>query len=251
MRWSRRARGSGNARGRHQQRLRRRGVAGAGVPGGGTAGAVFAGAGPCGRSGALDAGEGVVVIPAPKLAGAAVEGSGPAGVSFAGAGVEGSGVGPVPFGAERGERRRGTRGAPSSSRTRASDAGTEAGAGPGGSGGIRRGAAATAVEPHLGCSKPMSRVPPPGSPSTWTRSWSPLRTARGPWADAVMHVKPGGEGERAEAGRIAEHLTGPGEVPEGKRGVDRPPGPREIGVNHQAAGPQRRELDGPALHPAR
>jgi hypothetical protein len=69
----------------------------------------------------------------------------------------------------------------------------------------------------------------------------------------VVGVKPGGEGERAEAGRIAEHLTGPDDPrrpPEGDGGVDQPTRAGEIGVDHQTSGPQRRQLDGPALRAA-
>jgi hypothetical protein len=66
----------------------------------------------------------------------------------------------------------------------------------------------------------------------------------------VVGVEPGGEGERVEAGRIAEHLTSPDDSrrpPEGDGGVDQPTRAGEIGIDHQAAGPQRRQLDGPAL----
>jgi len=69
----------------------------------------------------------------------------------------------------------------------------------------------------------------------------------------VVGVKPGGERDRADAGRVVEHLTGPGDSrrpPEGDRGVDQPTRAREIGVDQEAAGAKRRELDGPALRAA-
>jgi hypothetical protein len=71
---------------------------------------------------------------------------------------------------------------------------------------------------------------------------------------SVVGVEPGGERERADAGRIAEQLTSPGDPSrprEGDRGVDQPSRAGEIGIDHQAAGLERRELDGPALRPAR
>jgi hypothetical protein len=69
----------------------------------------------------------------------------------------------------------------------------------------------------------------------------------------VVGVESGGEREGADAGRVAEHLAGPGHPrrpPEGDRGVDQPTRAGEIGVDEQASGLQRRELDGPALRAA-
>ena len=147
----------------------------------------------------MEAGAGVVGsdIPGPELAGAGDVGSASAGAAFPGDGVEGSG----PWGAVRRCRRRGQRrcavclfggggasgvtGAgstvglvpvpepptPAPRRGRARRAGAVASASGRGD--------ETPVEPQVsGCSNPMSRVPPPGSPSTWTRSSrSPLRPA--------------------------------------------------------------------------
>src|SRR5262249_3866558 len=59
-----------------------------------------------------------------------------------------------------------------------------------------------------------------------------------------------GEGERAKSHGVADELTGPGDPrrpAEGDRGVDQPTRAGEITIDQQAAGTQRRELDGPAF----
>jgi hypothetical protein len=70
----------------------------------------------------------------------------------------------------------------------------------------------------------------------------------------IIGVEARGERDGTQARGVAEELAGPGDSRrprEGDRCVDQPTRTGEIGVDQQAAGAERRELDGPGLRATR